>query len=206
MGHHSGRRDSYRRAARGAGLAVILAALAASGAAAQTPPPAKPKPEPAKPAAPAAAPAPAASGPDSTAETYGDWVLRCWPNGAARRCELSQRLLVQGQSAPVALIAFGRDGKGAPLRMVVQLPVNVTMEGGVKAAAASGDGLADLAFRRCAPGGCFADVVLADPALARLKAQSEPPALKYRDAAEREMALPFSLKGFAAAIDALLRS
>jgi invasion protein IalB len=180
--------------------ALVLTSFDAS---AQTPPP-LPK---AKAAAPGAAGTVQAqpAGPDMTTETYGDWILRCSKANDARRCEVSQTLVMQGQSAPIALIAFGREKKGDPLRMVVQLPNNVTLEGGVKAVLASGDTAVELRFRRCLNVGCFADAVLTDPLTVRLRNQSEPLSIKFRDGTEREITLPFSPKGLGPALDALAR-
>lgn len=146
------------------------------------------------------------TGPDMTSETYGDWVIRCQQASDAKRCELSQTLVLQGQSAPIALIAFGREKKGDPLRMVIQLPTNVTFEGGVKASLANGEPAVDMTFRRCFPAGCFADANMTDALIAKLKGHSEPLSIKFKDGTEREISLPLSLKGFGPALDALLRS
>lgn len=183
-------------------LLAGMALCATLGTAIAQTTPAKPKPEAAKPEAPkSAAPAPAAKGPDSTTETYGDWLLRCWPGASARPCQLSQRLMIEGQSAPIALIAFESAGK--TLKMQVQLPHNVTIPDGVKVVSSTGDLLADLPFRACVPGGCVAVLTLADPGLAKLKGQTTAPVLKFKDAGEREIALPFSTKGLSQALDAL---
>jgi invasion protein IalB len=113
---------------------------------------------------------------------------------------------MQGQNAPIALIAFGREKKGDPLRMVVQLPNNITFEGGVKAVLGSGETAVELRFRRCLNVGCFADALLTDPLTVRLRNQSEPLSIKFRDGTEREITLPFSPKGLGPALDALARA
>lgn len=159
--------------------------------------------------APAAPPAPAAdtkpAGPDMTTETYGDWVLRCRLANSVKRCEVSQTIVIQGQANPLAMIAVGREKAGDPLRMVVQLPVNVAFDGGVKAMLADGTQGAELGFRRCLPAGCFADAGLDDAALGNLTRQTEPGLVKFKDAGNREIALPLSLKGLSMAIEALQR-
>lgn len=145
-------------------------------------------------------------GPDMTTESYGDWIIRCQQASDAKRCELSQTLVIQGQSAPIALIAFGREKKSDPLRMVIQLPTNVTIDGGVKILFTSGEPAVDLNFRRCFPAGCFADASAPDALINKLKATAEPMTIKFKDGTEREIALPLSLRGFGPALDALLRS
>lgn len=164
----------------------------------------------AKPAAEETAPAAAAAeakpaGPDMTSKTYGDWVLRCRQANAVKRCEVSQTIVIQGQANPLAMIAIGREKAGDPLRMVVQLPVNVAFEGGVKAMLADGTQGAELGYRRCLPAGCFADAGLDDAALGNLTRQSEPGLVKFKDAGNREIALPLSLKGLSMAVEALQR-
>lgn len=170
--------------------------------------PADKKPSPAgQAAAKFAAPAAAAakSGPDLVSETYGDWVLRCAPAAQERTCELTQTIAIQGQQNPIAALAFGRHKANEPVHMVVQLPNNVTIGGGVKALLANGESAADLQFTRCLPTGCFADVALSEAALTKLKAQATPGSLKFRDGSEQEIALPFSFRGFGPALDALTR-
>lgn len=164
---------------------------------------AKPAAEEPAPAAPAADAKPA--GPDMTTETYGDWVMRCRQANSVKRCEVSQTIVIQGQANPLAMIAIGREKAGDPMRMVVQLPVNIAFEGGVKATLADGTQGAELGYRRCLPAGCFADVVLDEGALGSLTRQTEPGLVKFKDAGNREIALPLSLKGLSMAIEALQR-
>jgi invasion protein IalB len=181
---------------------------------AQTPAPAaKPKPRPADaaPASPGAHGSAAAaeqgkSGPDLTTETYGDWIMRCQANVTPKRCEVSQTIVLQGQQAPIALIAVGREKAGDPFRLVVQLPNNVFLQEGVKATLQGGETAGELRFTRCLPSGCFADMTLNDGALSKIKAQTEPGVIKFKDGLEREISLPLSLKGFGAAVDALAKS
>lgn len=158
------------------------------------------------PAAPAGKAAPTNKGPDLTTETYGDWVLRCRKAAVAKSCEVSQTLVFQGQQRPIAIVAFGREKKGDPIHIVAQLPTNITFEGGVKTLMADGSVAADMAFRRCFPTGCFADAPLDDATIAKLKTQSEPGSIKFKDGTEREISLPLSLKGLGSALDALNRS
>lgn len=193
-------------------MAGVVSAAWLVQAGAQTSAPAQVAPAKAKPAAaPTVAaqnePAVAAvkTGPDMTSETYGDWVLRCQAVNGVKRCEISQTIMMQGQSSPIALIAFGRDKKTDPIKLVIQLPTNITIAGGVKTVMAA-DGPVDLNFRRCFPIGCFADASLDDGTVAKLKAQTAPGSVKFKDATEREISLPLSTKGLGLAIDALAKS
>ena len=62
-----------------------------------------------------------------------------------------------------------------------------------------------LAWKRCLPMGCFADVELSDDLIKRLRAPVEGPRLSFMDAAGRDLALPFSLSGLPQALDALAK-
>jgi invasion protein IalB len=165
----------------------------------------------AKPAAPAgqggsAAAVESKSGPDVTTESYGDWIMKCQAKATPKQCEVSQTIVVQGQQAPIALIAVGREKSADPFHLVVQLPNNVSLQGGVKALLHGGEVAGELHFTRCVPVGCFADMTLNDAVLAKLKAQAEPGELKFKDGLEREISLPLSLHGFGPAVEALTKS
>ena len=144
----------------------------------------------------------ATGGPDMTSETYGDWIVRCQPTADAKRCEASQTIIIQGQSSPIALIAFGGEKKGDPLRMVIQLPTNISFRR-CGDHLSGGEAAVDMKFRRCFPVGCFADAQMTDAVLTKLKGQAEPLSIKFKDGTEREISLPFSPKGLGPAIDAL---
>lgn len=164
----------------------------------------------AQPTRPAAQPAPAAtpSDPDRTTATFGDWLLRCERSTEGQRlCEVSQTLVLQGQSQPIAAIAFSRPARNQPLTLTVQVPVSVTLANPLKVIGEDRDTLTlDTGWRRCQPNGCFADLQLRDePVLRRLRARTEPGRIEFRDAAAQDIRLPFSFRGLAAALDALAR-
>jgi invasion protein IalB len=177
-------------------LTLILTAEA------QTPP----KPKPAEASKPQAAAAPSKSGPDLTTESYGDWIMKCQTGADFKRCEVSQTILLQGQQAPIALIAVGREKASEPFRLVVQLPNNVTLQEPVKALLPGGEAAGDLRFTRCLPVGCFAEMTFNDAMLSKFKGQADPGAIKFKDGLGREISLPLSLRGFGPAVDALARN
>ena len=152
---------------------------------------------------------PAGPEPTSTTASFGDWVLRCQKleNGTVTRvCEVAQSLTVQGQAQPIAQIAMGRTSAKERMRLTVVMPVNVSFASAPRVAL--GDkpeqGVA-LAWKRCLPMGCFADVELSDGLLKRLRAPVEGPRLAFTDGAGRDLALPFSLSGLPQALDALAK-
>src|SRR3954469_16749841 len=118
-------------------LAAVAGMLAGGHAAAQTPP---------------AAPAAVSADPAQTTATYGDWVLRCVRTGdggtGPRVCELLQTMVVQGQTQPVAQVAFGYDKADQKLTLLVPPAVSFSK---VPAVSAQGGGAPrfELTWRRC---------------------------------------------------------
>ena len=209
------------------GWLVVTALIAAplTTAPAQTPPPpakrppatAAPKDAPPK-EAPRAAPSPATTpspnapaaggvqeGPSATTAVYGDWVVRCSQQAGTRTCEAAQTIFAQGQQNPIALIAIGREKQGAPLRLVVQLPLNVTVPARVKITLAQADPPLELNFEHCIPSSCFAMIQSADNAVRRLRAHPDAARISYKDATEQDVGFQFSLRGLAPALDALAK-
>jgi invasion protein IalB len=183
-------------------LTIVALSLLAGPALSQAQRPAPAQQRPAQ-----AAPAPGAvSQPDNTTATYGDWVLRCQQSVAARVCEIVQTLEQQGQRGPIALVAIGRPVKDEPIKLVIQVPPNLSLgdKVGVRVSVADKDE-ATAIFQRCLPGGCFAEAALSDDVLKRWRGLSEAGQMRYLDAGRREVALPLSFRGFPAAAEALLR-
>ena len=158
----------------------------------------------------AAAPAPAAvpADPATTSATYGDWVMRCQRIGdgtaAKRVCEVSQTIRMQDARDPIAEVALGRLPVEKVLHLTALLPPNVSFPSAVSVTL--GDKTAstiDLQWRRCLPGGCFADATASDDLVKSWRAQVGSGKLTFKDAGGRDVALPISFRGLAQALDAL---
>jgi invasion protein IalB len=159
----------------------------------------------------APAAAPVSADPQTTTATYGDWVLRCQRQGegnqATKACEVVQSLQLQGQTAPIVQIAIGRPAPKDPLKIALVIAPNVSFPSSPLLAVDEKDPQpASLTWRRCLPGGCMADAVIKDDILKRWRAQNERGRLQVKDAADRDMVLPFSFRGLAEALDALNKS
>ena len=156
------------------------------------------------PAAPAAlgqAPAP----PQVTSSNFGDWVLRCETRAdAPRACEILQSLQDQRRQ-PVAQFAFGRVQRGQPMRLIVLIPANITVASPMLIQLPDRGAPIPVTLRACGPRGCVAEAEVSTAQLARLRAREMQGRLEYRDALNAEVALPFSTRGFGAALDALGR-
>ena len=177
--------------------AAVAGMLAAGHAAAQTPP-----------AAPPAAPAVVSADPAQTTATYGDWVLRCVRTGdggtGPRVCEVVQTMVLQGQQQPVAQVAVGYEKNDLRFTMLVPPAISLSRGPTLGVANASAPHF-DLAWRRCLPNGCFADVAVGSELLKLLRSRTEPMQIDFRDAAEREVKLPLSMRGLVPALDALAK-
>jgi invasion protein IalB len=160
------------------------------------------------PATKTAAPALLAGTPVQTTATYGDWVLRCAHTGeggtGSQTCEVVQTLVLQGQQQPIAQVAIGSIDKTSGLHLTVVVPTAISFGKAAYIVGATGTAdLFDLTWRRCLPSGCFADIALSADALKMMRARAEPANLVFRDAGERDVTLPFSMRGLSQSLDAL---
>jgi invasion protein IalB len=191
--------------------AVVLALLAGGAAAQQpAPKPAPPKPAPAQHPAPAQqAQAPTDQNPQRTTASYGDWVVRCetLPGPPPQKnCDMEQLAQVQGQANPISRVAVPLPAKGEPLKMFFQLPINVSFAAPLKISADGKDAGITTPFRRCVPAGCFGEIELKDDLQKKFRAAgAEAGKITFKDAADRDVAIPLSFKGFAQAFEALLK-
>ncbi len=156
----------------------------------------------------AAAPA-AAQGADQTTATYGDWLLRCAqndPNKPGRTCEVVQTVMIQGQTAPFAQLAFGRLAPTEPLYFTAVLPTNITFPSMLRVAIDEKDPKpVDVAWTRCLPGGCFASLAMSDEVLTRWRAQAEGGRISFKNGAGQDTTVAISFRGLARALDALAK-
>ncbi|SDB61175.1 Invasion protein IalB, involved in pathogenesis [Belnapia rosea] len=148
---------------------------------------------------------------------FADWIVRCETRAAAgtapaaRQCEMAQTTQDQRQQ-PVAVVALGRTGKGEPLRIVAQVPVNLQIGPPARLVLDIPNRPAEpplaLAFRNCVPRGCFAELEMRDEAvLRRLRSRPAEAAarMEWKDAAGGDASIPVSFRGFAAAFEALAK-
>jgi invasion protein IalB len=141
--------------------------------------------------------------PSLTTATYGDWTVRCEMHGTVKTCEMEQTSQVRGQT--VSQIALGRPAKGAPVRIVLQVPINVWLPTGVTLVTDDKEPGISASFKRCIGNGCIADTDLTDDVVKQLRARSENGKLLFKDAAQRDVSIPVSFKGFADAFDVMAK-
>lgn len=195
-------------------LATAVLLSLAGAAMAQTPAPAGTRsaqaPAAQTPAAQAPAgkpPVPASSDPTQTTASYDDWVLRCMRPGdgkGGRVCEVVQSMVVQGQTQPVAQVALGYDKNDLRLTLVVQPAISFSKTPTLGISPSPSPSF-PMAWRRCLPTGCFADVQVGQELNKILRSRTEPMQITFKDAGERDAALPLSLRGLVPALDALAK-
>jgi len=192
---------------------LLLSALAGAAAAQQpaAPKPAAPRPaqHPAPaPAQQAQAPAPTDQNPQRTTASYGDWVVRCETTAGPppqKNCDMEQLAQVQGQANPISRVAVPLPQKGEPPKMFIQLPINVSFSAPLKITVDAKDAGITTPFRRCVPAGCFGEVELKEDLQKKFRGSNEAGKITFKDAADRDVAIPLSFKGFAQAFEALLK-
>ena len=145
--------------------------------------------------------------PQRTTATFEDWTLRCETQGTppVRSCEVVQSVSIQGQPNPLTQIAVGRAAKGEPLKAVFQVPINVWLPSGVKLVYDEKEPGITATFKRCVPNACLSDVDLKDDMIKKLRARTENGRIEFKDAAQRDVAIPVSFKGFGQALDAMAK-
>ncbi|MDB5651464.1 MAG: invasion protein, partial [Hyphomicrobiales bacterium] len=100
--------------------------------------------------------------------------------------------------------AFGRPQKGEPLNLTILLPANISFDKPAKVFSEATDGVAtELTWRKCVPGGCFADIKVSADLLKRWRTAGERGRIELRNANGQDIGLPISLRGFSQAMDAL---
>lgn len=191
------------------GVVTLAMTLVCGSAFAQAQPPrapAQPAQAPAQQPPPAQPPA-AATNPQRTTATYEDWTVRCESRGTppVKQCEMVQAVTAQGQANPVTQVAVGRANAKDPVRMVFQLPVNVWIPAGVRFTFDAKTQPVPAIFKWCAPAACFADIDLNNDLIKRIRGQTAQGRFEFKDAGQRDVAIPVSFKGFGQAFDALLK-
>jgi invasion protein IalB len=167
-------------------IAIALLIASAAIASAQQPP----KPAPAQhPAAAQSAGQPVlANEPQRTTATYGDWVVQCVANSSPPPdaiCDMSQVTQVQ------------------PVKLIVQVPVNVSFATQVHIQTGDDDPGVIAPFANCNPNGCFAEFDLRDDLLKKLYGATSAGKMSFADAGNHAITVPMSFNGFSQAFDAL---
>jgi invasion protein IalB len=148
-----------------------------------------------------------AQGPQRTIATYEDWIVSCVMEPAAQKsCEMaSQPQTTPNQTNRVSQITIARPTKNGPFKIFFQVPTNVWLDTGIKFIPDDKEPGLTATFRWCIPGRCLADADLMETAIKKLRARTEPGRIEYKEAAQGDVTIAVSFKGFVQALDALER-
>jgi invasion protein IalB len=146
--------------------------------------------------------------PQQTSATYEDWILRCESRPGppvAKVCEMVQFTQIKGQQGVLTQIIVGKPVRGQPIRLAIQVPTSSWLPTGVKLVTGDRDPGVQAEFKWCIPNGCIAHTEIKDDTVRKFRAAAEGGKLLFKDANQRDIALPVSFKGFGAAYDALAK-
>jgi invasion protein IalB len=129
---------------------------------------------------------------------FQDWLVRCQAAGDKTGCGMSQQILDQRSRQPVLQLHLARAPKGEGHQLVVVMPLGVSVPPGI--AIQIGKAKRNVAFTQCLPGGCVAPTTVDAAFLETLRTGSDG-RVGVADRTGKTVAVPFSLKGFAAAFD-----
>lgn len=144
----------------------------------------------------------------STSATYQDWLLQCEMKEGTppqKICVISQTTQMQNKGQPFSRIVVDKPVKGHPVKLGVQLPVNVTIAGNVRLQTSATDAGIAAPFDVCIPAGCIARFDIKDDILQKFRAADGAGKITFKDSGGHDIAVPLSFKGFHQALDALTK-
>ena len=138
-------------------------------------------------------------------QVFQDWTVRCETdpqNAAASRCYIVQAVVVGEQRQRIMLMAVAYPpGQETPLATAI-LPLGTDLRPGIELAIDDGEPKR-YPFSVCMPDGCQAHILLDDALMAAFKKGSGGSVAFRRPPERRTLKVPFSLKGFTAAVNSL---
>lgn len=146
--------------------------------------------------------------PQSTSATYQDWLLQCEIKDgtpAQKVCVISQTTQMQNKAQPFSRVVVEKPVKGHPVRLGVQLPVNVSIAGEVRVQSSATDAGIVAPFDLCVPAGCIARFDIKEDILQKFRAAEGMGKITFKDAGAHDINVPLSFKGFRQALDALTK-
>jgi invasion protein IalB len=179
------RRDEGDRVATGAPIAGILAAVVAALLAAILIPPAS------------------AFAQGAVKSVHGDWQIRCEtpPGAQSEQCALFQSVVAEDRAnvGITVLVLKTADQKSRLMR--VQAPLGVLLPAGLGLKIDNAD-VGRAGFVRCLPRGCYAEVVMDDALVGKLRTGQTATFFIFQTP-EEGIGFPMGLKGFGEGYDKL---
>ena len=137
-------------------------------------------------------------------KTFQDWTVHCDESAkamVANGCLIVQNVVHNESQRPVMIVAIGFVNEEQMPAAVFTLPLGVRIPPGVAVVIDQNEPLR-LPYSWCLPDGCKVRLLLDEPKLASFKAGIGG-SLTFQQASGQAVSLPFSLKGFTAALASL---
>ena len=147
-----------------------------------------------------------AQSPQNTSATYDDWVVHCETGDQGTACEMTQTTQVKDTNQVASVIAIGAAKGNAPTKVTFETAVNVWLPTGIALTTADGQSAIASNFTRCLSTACFAETEVNQNVVSKLRAVKDQGSLRFKDASQKDVAVPVSFKGFAQAYDALAKA
>ena len=150
----------------------------------------------------AAGPAPGAE-PDRTAETYGDWTVRCVARAKLPPCDMLQVAIEAGSGREVLRLSLAHLGEKDRIGVQAWTPLGVMVSAGVLIRVDGKEAKLDgFGFTRCEAGGCFIEGIVGESGLDPFRRGKEG-VLVVLDARGRPRGARVGFSGFTAALEAM---
>jgi invasion protein IalB len=145
----------------------------------------------------------AMSAPQRTTAVYDDWTLICTlPADSPKQCEIVSVQTLAERNTPVGQISISRSKKNGPYKLVIQTQPNASVQAGVRLLVEEKESV-PASFEWCVDTRCSADGDVAEPIIDRLAKQNTPSSFVFKDAAQHDVTISVSLKGFGPALEAM---
>lgn len=149
----------------------------------------------------------------TTKTAFDSWVLGCssrTDKGAtSKACEIRSTIVVRDQKSNqqgvAAVVAIGRAASDKTMQFVAQVPINAMLNVPVRINGKDDKTIIELAYTACQPQMCNASANLTDAQLSALKKVGDNFFIVYRNQNGQDVRIEGSTKGFAPALDALVR-
>lgn len=147
---------------------------------------------------------------------YDGWVLGCSAQTdkadkakTVKGCEIRTSVVVQDKQTDrqgvAAVVALGRLLPDQKLKLMTQLPVNAVLTIPVRLSGTDDRTIGELAYLICQGQACTASADLTDVQVTALKKLGDTFFVTYRNQAGQDVRVEVAMKGFAPALDALVK-
>lgn len=153
-------------------------------------------------ASPPSAPDLSAAGPAPTdVNTYGDWIVRCFPIKSPARCDMFQATLDKATQRRIVSVSIAYAPATSVYGAKIIVPLEVRLDAGAVVTADKFTSAA-MSYTRCEHDGCYMEDKL-EPALVENLARGKAASIVVTSVPGARVNLPLSLRGFSDALSAM---